>query len=59
VAVGCVANVTKAIAASIIMMKMNMVKINFPYTGHECTGMVKILLHSFLTSPRKVGQWSD
>jgi hypothetical protein len=30
VAVGCNANATKAVAASIIRMEMNMVKINLP-----------------------------
>jgi len=29
-----------------------MVKINFPYTGHECTRIVEVLQHSFLTSAR-------
>jgi hypothetical protein len=57
VAVGRVANVTKAVAASINRMEINKVKINFPYTGHECRGLVEVLTHSYLTSPREVGQW--
>jgi hypothetical protein len=52
VALGCVANAPKTFAASIIRMEMNMVKINFPYTGHKCTGIEEVLQHSFLTSAR-------
>jgi hypothetical protein len=48
VALGCVVNAPKTFV-SIIGMEMNMVKINFPYTGHECTGIVEVLQHSFLT----------
>jgi hypothetical protein len=49
VVLGCVANAPKTLAAPIIRMEMNMAKINFPYTGHECTGIVEVLQHSFLT----------
>ena len=49
---GCVVNAPKIFAASIIRMEINMVKMNFPYTGHEFTGIVEILQHSFLRSAR-------
>jgi hypothetical protein len=52
VALGCFANAPKIFAAPIIRMEMNMVKIHFPYTSHECTGIVEVLQHSFLTSAR-------
>jgi hypothetical protein len=51
-ALGCVANASKIFAAPIIRMEKNMVKINSQYTGYECTGIVKVLQHSFLTSAR-------
>jgi len=51
VALSCVANAPKTFD-SIIRMELNMVKINFPYTGHECTRIVEVLQHSFLTSAR-------
>jgi hypothetical protein len=51
VALGCVVNSPKTFV-SIIGMEMNMVKINFLYTGHECTGIVEVIQHSFLTSAR-------
>jgi len=47
-------NAPNIFAASIIRMEMNMVKINFPYTGHEGRGIVEVLQHPFLTSARDV-----
>jgi hypothetical protein len=52
VALDSVVNGTKIFAAFIIRMEMNMVKINFPYTGHECRGIVEVIQHSFLTLDR-------